>query len=79
VEGVELDAVIGARETMQKDRPLAILALHPTQVKSKGDSLEQIWDVVTGYNYEVLHNGLKIDKGFFCRQQNLFDVWLQPR
>src|SRR5215203_634444 len=79
VEGAELDAVIGARETMQKDGPLAILALHPTQIKSKGDSLEQIWDVVTGYNYEVLHNGKKIDKDFFCRQQNLFDVWLQPR
>lgn len=78
VEGVELDAVIGARETLLRDRPLCILALHPNQIKSKGDSLEEIWDVVTGYRYELLYNGKKIDKQFFCTQTTLFDVWLQP-
>jgi FkbM family methyltransferase len=78
VEGVELDAVIGAKETLLRDHPLCILALHPYQIKSKGDSLEQIWDVVTGYNYELLYNGKKIDKDFFCKQTELFDVWLQP-
>jgi FkbM family methyltransferase len=78
VEGVELDAVIGARETMLRDRPVCILALHPHQVKSKGDTLEQIWDVVTSYRYEVQYNGKKIDKAFFCAQTDLFDVWLQP-
>ncbi len=78
VEGAELDAVVGAKETMMKDKPLAILALHPVQIKSKGDSLEQIWDAVTGYQYTPLFNGNKITKDFFCGQKDLFDVWLMP-
>jgi FkbM family methyltransferase len=78
VEGAELDAVKGAKETLTIDRPACILALHPHQIKSKGDSLEEIWDLVTSYNYELLFQGKKIDKDFFCRQTDLFDVWLLP-
>lgn len=78
VEGAELDAVKGASETLLNDKPTCILALHPHQIRSKGDSLEEIWDVVTGYNYTVSFQGKKIDKNFFCIQKDLFDVWLLP-
>lgn len=78
VEGAELDAVKGARETLLNDRPTCILALHPHQIKSKGDSLDEIWDVVIGYKYEVSFQGKKIDKNFFSTQKDLFDVWLLP-
>lgn len=78
VEGAELDAVLGAKETMLRDKPWCILAIHPHQIKSKGDSLEEIWDVVAGYKYTTLLNGKEIDKSFFCKQSDLFDVWLKP-
>jgi hypothetical protein len=78
VEGAELDAVKGASETLLNDRPTCILALHPLQIKSKGDSLEEIWHVVTGYNYKVSFQGKTIYKEFFVSQKDLFDVWLLP-
>ena len=78
VEGAELDALMGAKQTLLRDRPKGILALHPVPVQTKGDSLEQIWDAVTECGYNLLFKGVKIDKASFCRQQDLFDVWLEP-
>jgi FkbM family methyltransferase len=78
IEGAELDALKGARQTMMNDKPLCILSLHPFQIQSKGDTLKEIWDIIESFNYSVYFDGRQMRKGEFCDSQELFDVQLTP-
>ena len=77
-EGAEMKVLRGARKTFLKDRPFAILALHPIAIASAGDTLPAIWDLLTEYRYAVyLHSSL-MSKDSFCHSTDLFDVHLTP-
>jgi FkbM family methyltransferase len=78
VEGAEYDVLLGAKETMFRDRPVCILGLHPNQIKLKNDSLYAIWDVIKNYAYAVYLDGKRISEEQFCSQTSLFDVHLIP-
>jgi FkbM family methyltransferase len=74
VEGYELNALMGAKETFENDKPMGILALHPSSIKKLGQSLEQIWDLLETYRCEVKFQGKPITRQEFCSRDLLFDV-----
>jgi FkbM family methyltransferase len=75
-EGAELQVLKGAQQTFLIDKPKAILALHPNPIIAKGDSLEDIWDVLMSYKLDVKIGREKISKEDFCKRTDLFDVHL---
>ncbi len=74
VEDYELNALIGAKETFDQDKPSGILALHPESIKELGQTLEQIWDILEKYKCKVEYRGVPIPKEEFCSKELLFDV-----
>lgn len=74
VEGYELNALKGAKETFERDKPLGILALHPAAIKQLGQTLGQIWDLLVDYKCTVAYHGKPISKDEFCSKELLFDV-----
>lgn len=82
VEGAELAALQGARETFSRCRPKAILALHPPFFGDARKTLCQIWDLVEDYDMEVMERSSRLSREDFCvrmEPQDLFDVHLLPR
>jgi FkbM family methyltransferase len=77
-EGAELDVLRGAQKTFLTMRPAARLGLHPQSINQNGQTLEEIWDVLTEYKLKVVYGGKQIEKQYFCEQTNLFDVNLLP-
>jgi len=73
-EGAELDVLKGGLNTFQKFRPILILGLHPDVINKKGDSLENIWDLLHESGYQVKENDNKVTKTDFCNRTLLFDV-----
>ena len=78
VEGAEFQVLLGARQTMIKQRPAISLALHPSAINGSGGSLEKIWATLQEYRYEVSHNTILIDSTWFVTQEGLFDVQCIP-
>ncbi len=78
VEGAELDVLVGARATFLEQRPVARLGLHPPFIVQNGQSLEQIWDILSEYKLNVIFEGKPAEKDWFCSQPALFDVNLIP-
>jgi FkbM family methyltransferase len=74
VEGYELNALIGAKETFENDKPMGILALHPSSIKKLGQSLEQIWDLLETYKCEIKFQGRSMTRREFRSRDVLFDV-----
>jgi FkbM family methyltransferase len=52
VEGAELDALWGARRTLETDRPALALDIHSPQLRTAGGSVAEIWDLLEGAGYE---------------------------
>jgi FkbM family methyltransferase len=73
-EGAEYDVLLGGLNTFRAQKPKLILGLHPAAIKEKGDSLEQIWDLLSGAGYQVRYEGKSLGRDEFCRQELLFDV-----
>lgn len=78
VEGAELDVLIGAKETFATQHPVARLGLHPPFILQNGQTLEQIWELLSDYKLDVIFEGKKAEKTWFCSQPELFDVNLIP-
>ena len=78
VEGAELDALRGARNTFLKHKPACILAIHPEPILSKGDSLEDIYNYIRDLGYTILHNNGLISSEMFCINRALIDLHLLP-
>ncbi len=78
VEGAELNLLRGAIKTFTKQRPIARLGLHPPFIEENGQTLSEIWDVLKDYQMQILFDGKEIDKEWFIRQTDVFDVSLFP-
>lgn len=87
VEGAELELLRGACRTFLIDRPAAALSVHPAQLNNAGYILADVWSVLEEYNMSVrlLTDNKRarsqiaaIDKAWFCRQQDVFDIELLP-
>lgn len=77
-EGAEFSVLKGCEKTFRKDKPKMILALHPSSIVNFGNSLGEIWDYLASFGYTVIFKSEKIDRDFFIRQDDLFDVFLFP-
>jgi FkbM family methyltransferase len=78
VEGAEFDTLHGGIETFKRFRPHFILAIHPEPIEKKGDSLQDIYDLLQYLNYKLEYNGKQIDKEFFCSNRQLIDLHATP-
>ena len=78
VEGAEYDTLCGAVNTFSNFRPACIVAIHPEPVAAKGDSLEKIYDLITGCNYKIYYQGKIISKEAFCSNRELIDLHILP-
>ncbi len=78
VEGAELDVLLGARETFLTQRPTARLGLHPPFIKQNSQTLDEIWQILSDLNMNVIFEGSTVEKDWFCSQPELFDVNLLP-
>ena len=78
VEGAEMDVLKGARNTFANDRPVTRLGLHPEFISKNGQSLDEIWEIITEYRMDVFTDGVIASREWFCSQQDLFDVNLLP-
>lgn len=78
VEGAELNLLRGAANLFRDQRPIARLGLHPESIASNNQSLEEIWELLSGYRYRIEYNGQAMEKEYFCSQPTLFDVNLFP-
>ncbi|MEI7473045.1 MAG: FkbM family methyltransferase [Chitinophagaceae bacterium] len=78
VEGAEYDTLKGAEITLKSLRPYCILAIHPAGIKSKGDSMEIIYDFLVQCNYSILFNDTAISRLTFCNTSDLIDLHLLP-
>jgi len=78
VEGAELDVLKGARNTFLSQRPAARLGLHPSFIVQNGNSLQEIWQVLSDYKLKVIFEGKAVERDWFCSRSELFDVNLLP-
>lgn len=73
-EGAELDVLKGGVKTFKEFKPALILGLHPAFIRQKGDSLEDIWDLMTNLQYKMELDGKEMSREDFCGRDLLFDV-----
>jgi FkbM family methyltransferase len=76
VEGAEFRLLKGARQTIMKHKPRMILALHPFAINNLGDSLPEIFDLLTEFGYRIRHENTVLNKQAFIEKKDLFDVFL---
>jgi FkbM family methyltransferase len=76
VEGVEFDVLAGAAETIRRCRPVFELEVHPSSLTHSGRSLEDGWRLFEKYQLTVHHEGSPVDREWFCRRTDNFDVQL---
>ena len=77
-EGAEYYVLLGAANTLAKQRPIINLALHPLALSKFSSSLKEIIDFVKQHNYEVFYKSKTIVEQDFITKTNLFDVQLLP-
>jgi len=78
VEGAEYDTLCGAVNTFKNLRPACIVAIHPEPIAAKGDSLDKIYDLITGCNYKIYYQEKIISKETFCSNRELIDLHILP-
>jgi hypothetical protein len=77
-EGVGYDVLQGGIETFRTLRPHIILAIHPEPIAKKGDTMEEIYDLLAAIDYQILYNKSPIYKEAFCARKDMFDLQLIP-
>jgi FkbM family methyltransferase len=78
VEGAEYDTLRGAEQTFKTIRPRAIVAIHPTPIKAKGDTLEGIYDFIQSLNYRITVDGKDLSREAFLANTDLIDLHIYP-
>lgn len=79
VEGSELDALHGAYQTINEQRPALSLGLHPNAMKEIGATLKEVWEVLAQHDLRITYEERLIDSKWFVEQTNIFDVQGVPK
>ena len=56
IEGFELDALKNAHEILLR-KPALDISIHPAFLKSRGQSAEEVLDLLAGYGYRIIWSG----------------------
>jgi FkbM family methyltransferase len=75
-EGAEYDVLMGAKETIRKNKPKMMLGLHPKAITANGHSLKMIWELITKEDYLCYLGNKQLTESEFCFRNDLFDVFL---
>jgi len=78
VEGAEYDTLRGASETLQRLRPVCIVAIHPEPIKAKGDRLEDIYDLIIACRYRIMLKKKELSKQELLDNKELIDLHIYP-
>jgi FkbM family methyltransferase len=78
VEGAEYDTLQGAAETLKNLKPVCIVAIHPEPIAAKGDRLEDIYDLITGCNYNIRFNNKNFTKAAMMANTEMIDLHIYP-
>lgn len=78
VEGAEFDTLQGAIATLKNLRPVCIVAIHPEPIAAKGDKLEDIYDLIAGCNYRIMHANKEFSKADMLANKELIDLHIYP-
>ena len=78
-EGAELSVLKGAQNTLNSQRPIMILALHPAAITARGETNPMIWQFLKKMDYSVFYDGQTLSEEEFCNKEEIFDVHLVPR
>ena len=54
IEGAEVDALRGAREILQKHRPIIFLSVHPKQIEGFGHQIDDLNQEISANDYRLL-------------------------
>lgn len=79
VEGAEYDTLVGGMEVLKKYKPNIILAIHPEPIEKKGDTLEDIYDLLDKLKYNINTKDGYISREAFCSNKELICLHLSPR
>ncbi len=77
-EGAENSILKGGLRTIERFHPYIVLSLHPQAINNFNSSLSDTWNFIIENNYKVTYKSEEIDKDFFIRQVELFDVFVIP-
>lgn len=77
-EGAELRVLYGARNILERNKPVCILGMHTKSIQKFGDSVEAIWNFIADCGYRVEFEGAQMSKDDFCSRVGLFEVHLLP-
>jgi FkbM family methyltransferase len=78
VEGAEFDVLVGAENTVRNNRPAVYLGLHPPAIRQSDASLSDVWERLRDYRLRIKYRGEFVEKDWFIRQDDLFDVECLP-
>ena len=78
-EGVELDVLSGALDTISKYKPIILLGLHPAALSAIGYSLKDVQEFIKRLGYETLsYSSPGISHSNFLLQKSVFDIFIAP-
>ncbi|MDP9230805.1 MAG: FkbM family methyltransferase [Bacteroidota bacterium] len=77
-EGAELSVLKGAVNILETQRPIIILAMHPSAIAARNESNLMVWNFLKDKCYQIVYQGKNISQEKFCNKQDLFDVHLIP-
>lgn len=77
-EGAEFAVLKGAQKTLQSQRPIMILAVHPSAIAARNESNAMIREFLEDLHYSVLYGGKSLGKNEFDNTKEIFDVHLIP-
>jgi FkbM family methyltransferase len=79
VEGAELNVIEGASRTLESQRPVLALELHPAVLLQGGASLMSIWSILREHHYVVFSGSTLVDETWFIGQSAAFEIQALPR
>lgn len=79
IEGAELDALLGARATLDRFRPALCVEVHPRALKAAGREPAAVHDLLVGDLGYELHEGAAPCPRERFEQDDLFELQASPR
>jgi FkbM family methyltransferase len=78
VDGMEYDTLFGGIQVLKKYKPHVMVAVHPSQIASRGQNMADLYDLLDQLKYNIIYKGNHISKEQFCSCKNDINLHLVP-